>query len=151
MKIGLGPSIFKRNTSSKEQKVSNNPFSSNPFGLSFKGKIQGGDLFIKSSEGLKINIVQKGKLAVSAAVASLVEIKNTFTQKFEPVVNFARQTKAQISKIADTINNFELDKFKISALIKENPHLGISREARELVSKPVDELEKMWQEAAVIA
>lgn len=152
IKISGTPAIFRKKVSSNEKKVSNNPFLSNPFGLSFKGKVQSGDLFVKSSsEGLKTSIMQKGKLAVSAAVASLVEIKNTFTQKLEPIVNFSKQTKAQIAKIADKVSNFELERFKISAFVKDAPHPKISKEARQLVTKPVTELATMWETAVGIA
>ena len=150
MKIGGSLGIFKKIGASKsENKVSNNPMATNPFGLSFKGKLQGSDLFTKStnSDVAKHTILQRGKMAVSAAVSSLTQIKNTFTEKLGPVIVFAQETGHKISQIADKVSSFKASDLKISNLIKEDPYPRLSKQARKLVTKEPEELESMWQAA----
>jgi hypothetical protein len=133
MKIGGGLGIIKR--------IAGNTFSSNPFGISFKGKVQTSDLFVKStSEGTKSTILEKGKMAVSAAVASLVEIKNTLAQKFEPVITFAKQTAEHITNLANKIGDFKVESISLTAFKKEVKTPPLSRAAQKLVTKPVSEL-----------
>lgn len=150
MKIGGGLGIIKKIVSSKnEKKIAHNTFSSNPFGISFKGKVQTSDLFThSSSEGTKTTIIQKGKMAVSAAVSSLVEIKNTLAQKFEPVVTFAKQTAEHITNLANKIGDFKVENVSL-AFKKETPAPTLSRGAQKLVTKPVSELEILWKAAVV--
>ncbi|MDD3419974.1 MAG: hypothetical protein PHE78_05170 [Candidatus Gastranaerophilales bacterium] len=142
-RLGLIKKITSQNT--QQTQANSTPFTSNPFGISFKGKTHNGDLFVKSkADVLKQSIAQKGKMAASAVIGSLVEIKNTFKAKIQPVIDFAKQTKAQISKIADTVSNFKASDLKISNLIKDDPYPTLSKQAKKLVIKPVDELESMW-------
>ncbi len=150
MKISGGLGLIKRIVSSKnEKKIENNPFSSNPFGISFKGKVQTSDLFVNSaSEGTRNTIVQKGKMAVSAAVASLVEIKNTLAQKFEPVITFAKQTAEHITNLANKINDFKVENISLTAFKKETAAPTLSRGAQKLITKPVSELEILWKSVA---
>ena len=147
MRINGGLSLFKKITVSKENKKVSNSNSTNPFGLSFKGKAQTGDLFVKSPDNFKNSIKDKGKMVVSAVVGSLVEIKNTFAQKFEPIITFAKETGQKISQIADKIGSFDASSLKISNLVKSNPYPGISKEAKKLISISPDDaapLEAMW-------
>lgn len=125
----------------------NNPFSSNPFGISFKGKVLSGDLFTKSSLSEKSNtILAKSKLAVSAAVASLTEIKNTLAQKFEPVITFAKQTAEHITNLANKIGDFKVENISLTAAFKKDSKSPqISRGAQRLLNKPVSELENLWK------
>ena len=147
MRISGGLGIFKKAAASKtENKVSNNPMATNPFGLSFKGKVQNSDLFIKSGPtgNWKNTILKKGKMAVSAAVGSLVQIKNTFAQKIEPVLTLAKETGLKISQIADKVSSFKASDLKISNLVKPDPYPKLSKQARKLVTKDISELETMW-------
>jgi hypothetical protein len=144
MKINGGLGLFKKVTSSKAEQANNNPFTSNPFGISFKGKTHSSDLFVSSSPVAKHSVLEKGKMVVSAAVASLTEIKSTFKAKIKPVIDFAKQTGEKISKVATIVSNFKASDLKISNLIKEDPYPKLSKQAKKLVTKPVDELETMW-------
>lgn len=150
MKINGGLGIIKRITASKnDKKITNNTFSSNPFGIAFKGKIQTSDLFVKSSsEGTKTTILQKGKMAVSAAVASLVEIKNTWAQKLEPVITFAKQTAEHITNLANKINDFKVENISLKAFKKETKTPNISRAAQKLLNEHKDDvhgLAALWE------
>lgn len=147
MKIGGGLGIIKKITSSKnEKKIASNPFSSNPFGISFKGKVQTSDLFV-SSEVKKTSILEKGKMAVSAAVASLTEIKNAWKEKIKPVLTFAKQTAEHITNLANKISDFKVENISLAAFKKETKAPPISRGAQKLVIKPVSELEILWEPA----
>ena len=149
MKISGGLGIFKKLSAPKsDNKVSNNPFSSNPFGLSFKGKIKGGDLFQKTvqhSDLQKNSILQKGKMAVSAAVGTLTHIKDTFKEKvMGPIIVFAKKTSEKVAKISDKVSNFKASDLRISNLIKPDPYPGLSSQAKKLVTLEVDTLADMW-------
>lgn len=151
MKIGGSLGIFKKIAPKTDNKVSNNSFSTNPFGLSFKGKIQGGDLFQKagqSSDALKNNISEKGKMVVSAVVGSLTHIQDTFKQTvdkaFGPIIVFAQKTGEKIANITEKVSNFKASDLRISNLIKPDPYSDMSRTARKLVDLPVSKLEDMW-------
>ncbi len=148
MKIGGSLGIFKKNAAPKsDNKVSNNPFSTNPFGLSFKGKNLEGDLFQKTESvgKFKATILEKGKMAVSAAVGSLTHIKNTFKEKadkaFGPIIVFAKKTSEKVSQIADSVNNFKASDLKISNLIKPDPYPNMSKQSRKLLDKYKDNVE----------
>lgn len=150
MKINGGLGIIKRITASKnDKKIAKNTFASNPFGISFKGKIQTSDLFVKSSsEGTKNTIIKKGKMAVSAAVASLVEIKNTLVQKFEPVITFAKQTADHITNLANKISDFKVENISLTAFKKETKAPTISRGAQKLLKQYKDDvngLATLWE------
>lgn len=149
MRIGGGLGVFKKLAAPKtDSKVNNNPFASNPFGLAFKGKLQGSDLFEKTtaSDGVKNTILNRGKMAVSAAVSSLTQIKNTFREKMGPIIVFAQQTSEKIAKIADTVSNFKASDLKLSNLIRDEKYPNISKQAKKILQKhpEVSDLEGLW-------
>lgn len=151
MRISGGLGIFKKNAASKtDSNVSKNPFSTNPFGLSFKGKIHGGDLFEKAtapSDLQKTSILEKGKMAVSAAVGSLTHIKDTFKEKvMGPIIVFAKKTSEKVTQIADTVSNFKPSELRISKLFKPDPspYSKLSPIAQMLVPLEVEALRDMW-------
>ena len=150
LKISGKLGIKKQLKASKNEKIieNGNPFSSNPFGISFKGKVLTGDLFTKSSLAERsTTILEKSKLAVSAAVASLVEIKNTWAQKLEPVINFVKQTNQHITTLAEKINAFKVENISLTTAFKKDKAPQLSRGAQKLVTKPVSELIDLWEEA----
>ena len=154
MKISGGLGIFNKiKTSKNEQGIANNPFKSNPFGISFKRKVLTSDLFVKSQEGTKNTIVQKGKMAASAVIASLVEIKNTLAQKFEPVINFAKQTAEHITNLTNKISDFKVENISLTAFRKETTPPPISRRAQKLLNEYKDNvngLGTLWESLATV-
>lgn len=157
MRIGGGLGIFKKIAATKtENTVSNNSFSTNPFGLSFKGKIHSGDLFQKagqSSDALKNSISEKGKMVVSAVVGSLTHIQDTFKQTidkaFGPIIVFAKKTGTKIANITEKVSNFKASDLRISNLIKPDLYpkniSGTTKQLHEKYKNNVDGLEALWQ------
>lgn len=152
IRLDGGLNIIKRIAPSKgNNKVSENPFASNPFGISFKGKILKADIFEATAKpSIKETISQRGKMAASAIVGSLTDLKSAATQRleqtFKPVVDFGRQVKAHANEIIDRVNKFDLTQFKVPNLNKEKaPNLNI--EVEKLKQKPVTELEDMLKQA----
>lgn len=138
---GLG--LIKRLAPSKVNNKAENPFASNPFGISFKGKILQADMFEQSVKpSVKENILQKGKMVASAVVGSLTEFKSAATQKFEPVIEFGRKIKAHTSELINTIHKFDLTQFKVPTISKTKSEQA-SKEIEKLKIKPIDELEEM--------
>lgn len=143
---GLG--LIKRIAPSKADKEikSENSFASNPFGISFKGKILQADMFEQTVKpSIKENIAQKGKMVASAVVGSLTEFKSAAAQKFEPVMEFGRQIKSHTNEIINKINKFELTQFKVPAISRAKESTD-SREVEKLKLKPTSELEEMLSE-----
>lgn len=159
MRISGGLGVFKKIAASKtDKKIGNNPFASNPFGLSFKGKLQGSDLFESQKSGIKERalafkgrIADKGRLVASATVGALTHIQSAFKARmdatFGPIIVFAQKTSEQISKITDTVSNFKASDLKISNLIREEKHPNLSKTAKRLLQRmpEVDDLAALWE------
>lgn len=147
LNINAGLGLIKRIAPSRENKLeTSNPFASNPFGLSFKGKVLKADIFEPTAKtGVKENIIQKGKIAASAVVGSLVDFKSAAAGKFKPVIDFGRKIKAHANEIADKINKFDLTQFRIPSLTKATEETSISKEVRVLMEKPKEELGEMLE------
>lgn len=153
MKISGGLGIFKRNkTSENEQKekIESNRFSSNPFGMTFKGVQLHGDVFQASSpsQGLQSRILKQGKMAVSAAMATLVEIKNIWARKLEPVISALKSINERTAHLTERLSKLTpqiiVESLRQPAKVRNR---GISRAAHRVLSKygSVDNLAIAWQ------
>ena len=92
-------------------------------------------------------------MAASAVIASLVEIKNTLAQKFEPVINFAKQTAEHITNLANKISDFKVENISLTAFKKETKTPAISRGAQKLLNEYKDNvggLGTLWESLATV-
>ena len=87
-----------------------NQSSTNPFGISFKGKILASDVFVSSqAENKSMNKMSfKGKLYTSAIVGSLVSAKNIISQRMNQVIDFVRNISGQVEKIWNKLDQIEI-------------------------------------------
>ena len=135
--ISSSLSIFKRATAVKTENSASS-FASNPFGISFKGKALSMDAFVSSTKeqtpSFKENIQQKGKLFASAVVTNMTNFKNSFTEKLQPVINFGKKAKENISNLWNKMNSYEI---KMPSF-----NFGSEGKINELTKLPVSELEE---------
>ncbi|MDD3014120.1 MAG: hypothetical protein PHC34_10495 [Candidatus Gastranaerophilales bacterium] len=125
-KISFNPAdlkIFKR-SDAKNATISN---SSNPFGMSFKGRVLNCDVFESSQAKEKLSftssINKRSKLAASAIAGTYNSAKNYISKSFSGVVD----SVANISKFVNTISEkLQIDVVDLVKSIRftRNPYNG---------------------------
>src|SRR5574344_267416 len=142
-------SFLKRSSSSKSSdKVVNNQ--SNPFGVSFNGKMISADVFEKSSSissGSTIagKIVGKSMLLSSAVVGSISDMASSISSRLNSVANFGRRIKSNLTSFWEKAKNTDItfDMLNLRNLVKSN----VSEIRESLSKRPVSELESMLKES----
>lgn len=137
-KISFNPSelkVFSRATAKDATTVNN---STNPFGISFKGKRLDCDVF--ESQAKKENISFKSKIASSAVVGTLTNAKNfmsntmaKITESVNNVVDSIGNVSTIVNKISDGLN-MDVGKLIKSIQFSRNPYNG----------KPVSQLRERF-------
>lgn len=126
-----------------------NRSSTNPFGISFKGKILASDVFESSqaeNKSMMDKMSFKGKLYTSAVVGSLVSAKNVISQKFGQVVDFVRNISGQVAKIWNKLDQIEI----MPSIIKSrNPLKADEKAVMSLIQYSPQELGSRLTEAIV--
>ena len=126
----------------KEQHQNN---ASNPFGLSFKGKMITADVFKKAetedSIRLTRRIANRSKLISSTIVGSISDFASGISSRLNSVANFGRRIKNNITEAWNKAKNTEISfgMLDVKNLIKT--HITDSKE--NLSRRPVNELEMM--------
>lgn len=136
-KISFNPSelkVFTRATA-KEATVNN---STNPFGISFKGKRLDCDVF--ESQAKKENISFKSKIASSAVVGTLTNAKNFMSRTMAKISESVNNAVASVGNVSNIVNkisdglNMDIVKLVKSIQFSRNPYNG----------KPVNQLREKF-------
>lgn len=137
-KISFNPSelkVFKR-AAAKDATVSN---SSNPFGISFKGKVLNSDVFessqVKDKVSFTSNIKTRSKLAASAIVGTVNSTKKFFSESISKVVESVGNFNNVVDNISKKMNTDVVELVKSIRFMK-NKYNG----------KPVNELADKFKE-----
>lgn len=150
----ISQKIFKPGAASKKFENSNQ---TNPFGISFKGKIINADVF-ETSETQKKNPFEcisgladaagRGKLWASAAVSAAGQAMG---KRLNTVVSFGRRMKEKVAGSWNYLNNtnlaisFDLVKRNENGLF--NLTLSPAHSVSSLRKKPIGELREMFKDA----
>lgn len=120
-----------------------NQFSTNPFGVSFKGNVIQADVFEKN-KNISENISEKGKLFASAVVSGINNFNESFKSRMNSIVSFGKKITNnifdKIEQIGNTEISFDLTSFKNRLF----PNQQYS--AKNLSNKSVDDLRLMWED-----
>lgn len=134
-------SVFKwASNKSNEQK------STNPFASAFKSNALTSDVFQSSKATTQDVLTIKDSLRrhadnlATSFAGTVNQTRETFSRMFQPVVSFTSNLKSQASDLWRRANETQIS---FSGLTKTNQSTGISSEVRDLMSKPVSELNDM--------
>ncbi len=141
--------IFKRSKVADESKNKVNEArearTTNPFGVSFNGKMITADVFekAKSKNELKLTerISQRSKLISSAIVGSISGFTSGITARLNSIANFGRKIRQNVIGFWENAKNTELSLNMHD--LKNMINLRKTESPKELAKKPVNELEVM--------
>src|SRR5574344_292780 len=147
IKSSISKNIFKLKSSKKDENVVSNQ--SNPFGISFKGKMISADVFEKTSSlsqsKLTEKIISRSKLVSSAVVGSIIDLASSISSRLNSVANFGRRIKSNVTSFWEKAKNTDItfDMLNLRNLVKSN----VSESRESLSKRPVSELESMLKES----
>lgn len=137
----------KTNSNQEAQKT----FSSNPFGVSFKGNVIQADVFQKAAPSVVNKISSKGKLFASAIVGNINNFNNALQSRMNAIVSFGKKIKSNVfdtfSKVANTEISVDFDAF--ANTIKGRFFPNSQYKVKNLAKMDVSSLKNMWQELSV--
>ena len=130
----------------QEQKSvnNNNKFSTNPFGVSFKGNVIQADVFESAKKAASDKgLLERGKLFASAVVSGINSFNDAFKSRINTVISFGKKITTNVFDTIERIGNTEIS-FDMSGIAnKLFPDRQYS--VKNLSTKSVDELKTMWQ------
>lgn len=127
----------------KPKNINTNKFSSNPFGVSFKGNVIQADVF--ESANKKENIIaQKSKMFASAVVSGINNFNEAFKSRMNAIVSFGKKVTENVFDTMEKIGNTEI-KIDMDG-IKNKLFPDRQYSIKQLSNKSVDELRGMWED-----
>ncbi len=135
------------NSSSKKSEQSASSFSSNPFGVSFKGNVFQADVFEKATPKITNKIAEKGKLFASAIVGNVNNFNSSLKSRMNAIVSFGQKIKTNVIEVFDKAANTEisLDFEAFSNTIKNKFFPDSQYKVKNLLKLQVDDLKDMLQ------
>jgi len=137
-KISFNPSelkVFKRDTA-KAATISN---SSNPFGISFKGRVLNCDVFESSQKQDQLSftgaVKKRSILAASAIAGTFNTTKKFLSESFSKVADSIGNVSTLVNKLSETMNVDVVELVKSIRFIR-NPYNG----------KPINELAQKFRD-----
>ncbi|MDD3238031.1 MAG: hypothetical protein PHV37_08055 [Candidatus Gastranaerophilales bacterium] len=120
-------------------------FSTNPFGVSFKGNVIQADVFEGATPNIAKKISNKGKLFASAIVGGINNFNNAFQSRMNAIVSFGKKIKTNVFSTFDKIVNTEIsvDFNAFKTTLKNRIFPDSQFKVKNLVKRPVEELGTM--------
>lgn len=127
-------------------------FSSNPFGVSFKGSVIQADVFQKAAPNVADKISAKSKIFASAIVGNINNFNSSLKSRMNAVVSFGQKIKTNVFDAIEKAKNTEISldfgAFKSTIMNKMFP--DSQYKVKNLVKTPVSDLREMWLAEAAI-
>lgn len=122
-----------------------NTFSSNPFGVSFKGSIVKADVFEKAVPNVAEKISSKGKIFASAIVGNINNFNSSLKSRMNAVVSFGQKIKTNIFDAIEKAKNTEitLDFEDFTNTIRKKWFPDSQYKVKNLVKTPVSDIRSM--------
>ena len=132
---------------SKKSEQAAGSFSSNPFGVSFKGNVIQADVFEKAAPKLTNKLTEKGKLFASAIVGNVNNFNNSLKSRMNAIVSFGQKIKTNVVEAFDKAANTEisLDFEAFANTIKNRFFPDSQYKVKNLVKMPVSDLKNLWK------
>lgn len=129
----------------KKTEATNN-FSSNPFGVSFKGAIINSDVFQEPASNSVKKISFKSKIFTSAIVGNINNFNTSLQSRINSIASFGQKIKSNIFDVVNNIKNTEISiDFKAFADTVTNKLFPDNQyKVKNLLKMPVNELRGMW-------
>lgn len=143
----ISKNIFRTDSKKIEKSNQANCNQTNPFGVSFKGKMITADVFEKARSESNIKLTEKianrSKLLSSAVVGSINNFASNISARLNSVASFGRRIKNNISNFWNTAKNTNITFDMLNIDVKDLVKLHIPASRESLAQKPVSELELM--------
>lgn len=122
-----------------------NNFSSNPFGVSFKGNVIQADVFESPKENIGNKISEKSKLFASAIVGNMNNFNNSFKARMNSVVSFGQKIKSNVFDMFDRVAkaDMSIDFNTFSTSLRNKMFPNSQYQVKNLVKLPVTNLQDM--------
>lgn len=137
--------------SMKPEATSN--FTSNPFGVSFKGNVIQADVFEKAAPNMAKRISEKGKVFASAVVGCINNFNTSLSSRMNSIGSWGQKIKNSVSSMCDRMSNVEIsvDVKAFTNTLKNKLFPDSQYKVKNLVKMPVENLKSMWQETEAIS
>ncbi len=142
-------SLHTTKTNANNKSAAEKQFSTNPFGVSFKGNVIQADVFegAKNSSITK-NIAEKSKLYASAIVSGINNFNEAFKSRMNSVVSFGKKITHNVFDTLERIGSTEITIDMNGIKNKIFPDRQYS--VKQLSNKSVCELKSLWQDLDAI-
>ena len=120
-----------------------NKFSTNPFGVSFKGNVIQADVFESSNKATNL-ISQKSKMFASAVVSGINNFNEAFKSRINAIISFGKKVTSDVMDKMEKLGNTEItiDMEGIKNRLFPDRQYSV----KQLSNKSVDELRGMWED-----
>lgn len=143
----ISKNIFRTNSKKVESNAQTNCNQTNPFGVSFKGKMITADVFEKARSESNVKLAEKianrSKLISSAVVGSINNFASNISARLNSVASFGRRIKNNISNFWNDAKNTNITFDMLNIDVKDLVKLHVPESTESLAKKPVGELELM--------
>lgn len=129
-----------------------NTFSSNPFGVSFKGNVIQADVFEKASPNIVKQISSKSKIFTSAIVGNINNWNSSLKSRMNSITSFGQKIKSNIFDAIEKAKNTEisLDFDAFADTVKNKFFPNSQYKVKNLVKMPVSDLREMLRAAIIV-
>ena len=152
-KISLRPAQTAQGAASDKasaQSSAAQKFSSNPFGVSFKGNVMQADVFQSSAGKTAVSgIGEKGRLFAGAVVSGINNFNQSFKARMNAIGAYAKKITSNVFNSIEKFGSTEI-KFNIDG-IKDRLFPDRSFEINNLKNTSVSEIALKWKELAKTA
>ena len=138
-------SLHTTKTTTPNKTTPEKQFSTNPFGVSFKGNVIQADVFESAkNNGITKSIAEKSKLYASAIVSGINNFNEAFKSRMNSMVSFGKKITKNVFDTIERIGNTEIT-FDMNG-IKNKMFPDRQYSVKQLSNKSVSELKHMWQD-----
>lgn len=137
---------------SAQKTEATNNFSSNPFGVSFKGNVIQADVFEKATPNIAKKISAKSKIFTSAIVGNINNFNNSLKTRMNSISSFGQKIKTNIFDMIEKAKNTEIsvDFNAFADTVKMKFFPDSQYKVKNLVKLPVTDLREMLHAALVV-
>lgn len=129
-----------------------NNFSSNPFGVSFKGKFIDADVFAKETPDIAKKISAKSKIFTSAIVGNINNFNSSLKSRMNSIASFGQKIKTNVFDMIEKAKNTEitLDFEAFAGTVKNKFFPNSQYKVKNLLKMPVSDLREMMHAELIV-
>lgn len=131
---------------------STNNFSSNPFGVSFKGNVIQADVFEKAAPDIAKKISAKSKIFTSALVGNINNFNSSLKSRMNAITSFGQKIKTNIFDMIEKAKNTEvsIDFDAFADTVKRKFFPSSQYKVKNLLKMPVSDLRNMLHAELIV-